>query len=461
MSERNWPGAQGFFWRHWGFWRGVAVGATGLWLSVALGFATTAVLARALGPHGFGAYALAMAVVATANALLDVPLEEAAVHYASRALEGRAPRSAHLLLRRSLACDLTIGLIVAGAVVAVPGHLARVVSGGWLDPALVRLAALAALAQTVDGTTSAALLLEGRVHTRAWLLAGANVLRLVFVGGAAAMTRSPAWALSAAAVAATLASLLQGWAAWRLGWREWRCGARRAELEVAVAPMIGFGLRTAVASTISGARNGVLPVLLGRFGGPEAVSLFEVATFPLQAGDVASAPVRLALFPEQARIAATGAQDELRAAVRAHVRAGILLGVPAAVAGWILLPYLIPALYSSQYGGAVTPARILLVPAVVALALGWSKTLPAALGRPELRVHVLAVDAVVVVGVLWAVGSSGATGAAVALTLGLLAQAVAWALLFRKLFPSSGGATSDRGDVAVGAAVVPVEKGKM
>lgn len=441
MSERILPTSHAPFWQQRAFWLRVAAGAPGLWLSVALGMATTLVLARILGPKDFGAYALATAVVATVATLLDVPLSEAAVHYASRALAQNAAGSAYVILKRSLAADLMVGLAVAGAVVATADPLAHLASGGWLDPSLVRLAALAALAQTADGTTQAALLLAGRAHTRAWLMAAANLLRLVLVGTAAALTRSPAWALGAAAAAATLASLLQARVAWHSGWGGWVRGERRPELEVSAARMLSFGLRSGLATTISGARSGALPVLLGRWGGPETVSMFEVATFPLQAADVGSAPLRLALFPEQARASARGSWDELRRSVGAHTKAGILIGVPAAIAGWILLPHLIPALYSPQYRGAVVPARILLLPAVVGLALGWSKTLPSALGRPEVRIYVLTVDAVVVLAVLWAtVGSMGAKGAALALTCGALAQVMAWALLLRRLMPRAAKA---------------------
>jgi O-antigen/teichoic acid export membrane protein len=201
-------------------------------------------------------------------------------------------------------------------------------------------------------------------------------------------------------------------------------------MEVGTAKLLSFGVRSALATTISGARNGLVPVLLGRLSGPAAVAVFEVATFPLQAADVAGAPVRLALFPEQARLAAEDRREELSRSVRTYLRTALILGVPAAVAGWFLLPWLIPAFYSNRYESAVGPARTLLVAAVVSLALGWAKMLPAALGRPGLRVVVVALDAVVVLGLLATLAGRGAFGGAVAVTAGLLTQAAAWSFMF-------------------------------
>lgn len=61
------------------------------------------------------------------------------------------------------------------------------------------------------------------------------------------------------------------------------------------------------------------------------------------------------------------------------------IGLPAAVAGWFLLPVLLPARYSGQFEDAIGPARILLLAAVVHLALASAKTFLPAIGRPGLQ----------------------------------------------------------------------------
>jgi O-antigen/teichoic acid export membrane protein len=276
-------------------------------------------------------------------------------------------------------------------------------------------------------------------------MAAASALRLVFVGGAAVTFGTPRWVLLGALVATALGSGLQAWLAWHYGWRRWCRGRRRPEIEVGTGRILSFGLRSALATTISGARNGLIPTLVGRLAGAEAVAFLEVATFPVQAADVASAPVRLVLFPEQARLAARGSSAELRGSVRAYLKAGLLVGIPAAVAGWLLLPWIIPTLYSARYEAAVGPARILLVGAVVSLALGWSKTLPSAVGRPGIRVAILGLDALVVIPTLVLLGSRGAEGGAIAIAAGLLTQALAWVVLLPRVVHAGAAGTGQPG----------------
>jgi O-antigen/teichoic acid export membrane protein len=342
----------------------------------------------------------------------------------------------HRLLTKSLAADLAVGVVVSALLVIGAAPAAHAASGGWLDPTLVRLAALVALVQTADGTTGAALLVAGRPDARAWAMAVASAVRVPVVGGAALAFGTPRWVLVASLVAGVLGSAVQAWLAWRLGWRQWRKGERRPEAEVSMAQLLSFGLRSAAATTVSGARNGLIPIILGRLAGAETVGFFEVATFPVRAANVAGAPVRLALFPEQARLWSEKNSDELRRSVHAYVRAGLLIGIPAAAVGWLLLPWLIGALYSPGYAAAAEPARILLLAAVLGLAFGWSKTLPAAVGRPGIRVAVLGLDALTVIPLLVLLGSRGAQGAAIAITAGLFVQALAWALLLPRVVPA-------------------------
>ena len=54
----------------------------------------------------------------------------------------------------------------------------------------------------------------------------------------------------------------------------------------------------------------------------------------------------------------------------------------AAIA-YVIMPWLIPFLYSYSFESAVTPARIMLIAAVFNFALLWRKTLLAALGGPK------------------------------------------------------------------------------
>jgi O-antigen/teichoic acid export membrane protein len=424
------------FWRtrHW--WRLVVGSAGGLWVSVGLGFIATVLVARSLGPDRYGGVALATAVVATVTALLDVPLGDALVHYGYRAKAVGAHRSLRKIIRRGLIADAAVGATVAMLLLAMATAIAQIASGGWLDPVLLQLAALEGLARTIDGTTGAALLIAARPDLRSWTMALASGFRLGLVGPTAVVVGTPRAVLAAAIIATALSSMIQAAVAWRIAWRRWPGDTERKDLEVGTTTLLRFGVQAGFATTISGARSGLVPVLLARLSGPGAVAFLDVATFPLQAADTASAPVRMALFPEQARLSAEARIGELRGTVRAYVRAALVIGVPGAIVGWLILPWLVPALYTTSYAPAIWPARILTIAALISLTIGWAKSLPAAIGRPSIRTAVLAADAIFVIGVLVLVGERGAAGAALALAAGAAAQGLAWIWLTPHLLRS-------------------------
>jgi len=146
----------------------------------------------------------------------------------------------------------------------------------------------------------------------------------------------------------------------------------------------------------------------------------------VSAASIATGGVRMSLFREQAQMSAHGDWSRLRRSVRGHVLIGFAVGAPAAAIGYILLPWLISTLYTPAFSGSVAPARILLIVAVLYLALGWTKTLPAATGRPGLRTAVAGVDLGVSVLLVWALASYGAVGAATAVSVSTALLAVAW-----------------------------------
>jgi O-antigen/teichoic acid export membrane protein len=110
--------------------------------------------------------------------------------------------------------------------------------------------------------------------------------------------------------------------------------------------------------------------------------------------------------------------------------------------GWFLLPTLIASLYTKGFADAVEPARILLLAAVATLAVAWSKALPAAVGRPSLRTWVSLAELALTLAAVGALASSGATGAAIAVTSVTLVMAVVWLLVARRMLagvPRVGG----------------------
>ena len=109
------------------------------------------------------------------------------------------------------------------------------------------------------------------------------------------------------------------------------------------------------------------------------------------------------------------------------------------------MPWLIPFLYSESFESAVTPARIMLIAAVFNLAFLWRKTLLAALGRPEVRTRLAAVEVVVMLTVLLILADRGAEGAAIAASAGAVAAGLAWVVVARGLMADRPERPAPRG----------------
>lgn len=420
------------FWRRRSWWMLAGQTSLATWGSTALAFAATVVVARALGPDGFGEVVLAVSTATLVAMLLDLSLEDAVVYHGFRALEAGRMGTLRALIRRSLALDFVIGIVVAAVIVASAEPLADLVSGGRLGADILRLAALAGLVATVDGTTGGMLLVAGRPDLRAWITAVANAVRLgavivaVQLGGPEAVVVS--YALAAAVGAAVQAAL-----AWWIGWRRWRPTGVSDGEPVGSRALLSFGLHSSLSTTLFSGREMMIPMLLGSLAGPAAVGLFRVALLPVTAVGVVGAPIKMLLLPEQTRLAARNRFDTLWRSIRVHTLAGLALGLPAAAVGWFALDTIIPLLYTDEFAGAVDASRILLIAAVAHLAFSWWKTIPTAVGRPELRTIVAASSFALTVALLAVFAGRGSEGAALAFSLAAVITGVAWLALARVL----------------------------
>lgn len=411
-SEPGWPDVQRPFWTDNAWWRRAGSAAIGVWGSAAVAFIASAVAARELGPSDYGSVVLAIAIVTLVATFLDLTLEHAVVYHGFRALSVQDLGGLRTLLRIALAVDVAFGVAVAGLILGVAGPLTDLVGG---DPALVRIATVVSLAATIDGTTGAVLLLANRRELRAWVMFAASVFRLagvllaVRVGGTEEV-------MVAFAIAAGAGAVLQGALAWRVGWRHWMRAEARGGVREWLGKLISFGIFSSITSSVQGVQRSVIPVVLGSLSGTATVGIFSVALFPAHLAALASSPLRILLFPEQAKLAAKGDFQGLRKTIRGATAMALAIGLPAAVAGWFLLPVILPAIYSDQFDDAVLPARILLIAAVIQLAVAWAKTFFPAIGRPELQTMYEVAWAVLVVAGMALLARYESTGAAIAFT---------------------------------------------
>jgi len=412
------------FWKTRAWWARARRTTIAVYLATALAFVATVVVARALGPTDFGTVVLAVAIATLFATFLDLTLEEAVVHHGYRARAQGDVTGLLGLIRTSLLLDIGIGLVVSASVVLLAAPLADLASAGRLDPGLVRLAALVTLAATADSTMSAVLLVAGRPDLRGWTMAGTNLARLVAVVVAIQVGTVEAVIVSYAA-GNGLGALGQALVAWRLVRRRWAAEAGSAELRVPVRELVRFGFHSSASTSLAAAHGSLIPVLLGRVAGPTAVGMFRVAMLPVFVVNSASGPIRMVLFPEQARLAAEGDLAQLQGAIRTHTLAAVAFSVPVAVGAWFALPWLLPLIFSERFEDAVGPARILLIAALVHFAGAWFKTLPAALGKPQLRTALSLFELIVMLSLLVVLGGQGAEGAAIAFSAASAASAVA------------------------------------
>lgn len=420
------------FWRNRVWWRRTGHTAVAVWAASGISILTTIIGARALGPEEYGAVFLALAAATLVATFLDITFTEATIFYGNRALTAGDSAGVRALLRISLKVDVGTGIAVAIAVVAAAAPIADFVSDGILDPTLVQLSALSILLTTADSTAHGALGLVRRTDLRAWAIASQAVFRLIGVIIAVQVGGAEAVALSYAAGGAAGSAVL-GLLAWRVAWRRWDPGVGKAAAPATPWELVRFSFHSSVTTSVAAISGTLVPVLLGRLGGPAEVGIFRVAMFPMVVQRTVSGPLRLAMFPEQAKLFADGQVNDVRRSTRAYTLIGFGLGTVGAGIGYFLLPWLIPLLYSESFEASVEPAQILLIGAVFNFALMWRKTLLAAIGRPEIRTRLTIIQLVVTAAVLIAFADLGADGAAIAVSAGNVAAGVAWMLIARGL----------------------------
>ena len=195
-----------------------------------------------------------------------------------------------------------------------------------------------------------------------------------------------------------------------------------------------FVLQSSLATGVISLRTTLIPLILGVVSGTTQVGLFRIAQTPQTGLAAASSPARLMLMTEQTRDWEKGARRSILAGIRSYTKWAVALMLLAVPAFFVAMPWLVELVFGSEYNGAVTAARIVLLAAAIHFALGWTKSLPVTIGRPRLRIvthgleTLVAVPLVAVLGATW-----GATGAAVAVLASTFVFAAAWIVVVLRL----------------------------
>jgi O-antigen/teichoic acid export membrane protein len=201
--------------------------------------------------------------------------------------------------------------------------------------------------------------------------------------------------------------------------------------------IVSFFVQSSVGTGVISLRSGLAPLLLGAVTSTTQVGFFKIAQAP-QSGFLAlSAPARMVLLTEQTRDWEAGRQSAVLQGVRRYTRYAGLLMLVAVPPLYVLMPWLVTHVYAPRYAPAVNAARVFLLAAGVQMLVGWTKSFPVAVGRPNLRIITHGLESLVILPLIIPLGLAfGATGAALAVLAGMCVFAGVWWVIFVRTQPS-------------------------
>jgi O-antigen/teichoic acid export membrane protein len=401
--------------------------AAGIYVSVALGFIATIVATRELHVSGFGDYATVLFAVGLLQGFFDVTVEEAVVKYGFRYVTREDWPRLSQLLRSATVLKLVggalgaVGLLVFAAV--GPSRLAAPLAVGSLIP----------LVQSLDGLAGTLLFLRSRYDIRSFFLSWSMLLRLA--GVAAGAHYGVTQAILGILVAQTVATgsiALAGLAAFR----RFPSAAPQPLGDDRLA-IRSFMVQSTIASGVTSLRSSLGPLLLGAVTSTVQVGLFRVAQAPQSAFIAVSAPARMVLLTEQTREWERGNERAVLRGIRNYSLLALAASVVLAPPLYIFIPQLIRHINGAGYVGAASAARLFILAAVVQFVIGWTKSFPVTIGRPELRLRTQTLEAVVVLPLIIAFGAVwGAAGAAGAVLVGMVVFAAVWIVVVLRIEPT-------------------------
>ena len=405
--------------------------ATAAWIyvAVAFGIVGTIVAARVLGLEEFGVFATALAAVGFFQSLVDLTVEESLTKYGFRYVANEDWGRLRRLFRKMLQLKIFGGALGTAILVALAPFADTLFGADGVGSALFA-AALLPLVQSAENVASTALLLHSRYDLRGAYQAGSASLRLAAIALAAPLgvTEVLAAIVVAQAIATAVISVA-GIAALR----RFPAGSARP-LGEDVPGIRSFVLQSSIATGVISLRTTLVPVILGIVASPTQVGLFRIAQTPQTGLTAASSPARLVLLTEQTRDWEGGKHVRVLAGIRKYTLGAGALMVVAVPFFFLAMPWLVEVVFGKEYLGSVDAARIVLLAAAIQFAIGWTKTLPVTIGRPQLRIVTHGLETAVAIPLVIALGAEwGATGAAVAVLVSTAVFAAAWAVALARI----------------------------
>jgi len=379
--------------------------------SVALGFLTSIVLARSLGPEGYGIVAYVLSWVAVLSAVTGLGVERIVVREVSAAAERGVPSIARGLVGETSRVTALVGavsVLLASGIVYLLELPPILTLAFWvalplaiLEPlSRLRMAALQGLGRVLLGQVPELLVRPGL------MLAGITL----------------AWALGpdplspAVAVGISLLSALLGWA---LGDQLLRA-ALKGSASSAPPPWISLAAPLLLVQILHVVTNRADIIILGMFRPAADVGVFNVAARLAELLGMALIATNFVLAPRLSRAWTRGdlttAQHLLTRATRGVALVSLLMAAALGVMGpWILV------LYGSDFAGAFPPLLILVGGRLASAVFGSLGIVLVTAGREgALLAGVAAGAATNLLLNFLLIPSYGAMGAAVATSAGII-----------------------------------------
>jgi O-antigen/teichoic acid export membrane protein len=403
--------------------------ALSIYAAVGFGILGTIVAARVLGLDEFGVYATALAAVGFFQVLLDLTVEESLTKYGFRYVSSEDWGRLRRLFRVTVMLKV-VGGALATAILLLLAPFADDVFGEQGVGTALLAAALLPLVQAPENVGATALLLHSRYDLRGTYQAGSSGLR--FAAIAIGAPHGATAALAAMVVAQVISTAVVS----SVGLSALRRFPHAPERELGEdVPMIrSFVVQSTIATGVISLRTTLVPLVLGVVSTTTQVGLFRIAQTPQTGLAAASSPARLVLLTEQTRDWEGGRHVSVLDGIRKYTLGAGALMLVAVPVFFIAMPWLVEKVFGDEYGGAVTAARIALLAAAIQFAMGWTKSLPVTVGRPQLRIVTHGLETIVVIPLVAVLGAEwGVTGAAVAVLVSTVVFAVAWIVAIMRL----------------------------
>jgi O-antigen/teichoic acid export membrane protein len=379
---------------------------------------TVMVVPRLLGPEMYGRFSFVLSLTFLAAILADF----GTLDVFGRFVPAMEPDDARKLYMRTLAFTLTVSAACFALTVALALALAD-----WMRPEWALLAGMMVVLRVVSWVPFQFALAKNRIGVwmteqawRQWVLLAVLLLLYPLLGFTGAL-------LALVAMEALFAGLGLWWG--RPYWLRSEFGWEWSYYRFYV--VAGFGFFVANLAAVALYRSG--PVLVETLTGNSAEAGYlnlAIGLYLIVYGTVSQ--FAQSLIPTLTRLRTEGRADEMRRRVSRFVRVGLVITIAGAAAVWLLAGWGAPIVFGRGFGPAAEPMQWLSL-AMPLSVIVWAANVTATVtGRGAAKASgILAALGAFLVGAFTLVPNYGATGAALALAVAVLVQAVVLSVRLR------------------------------